>query len=159
MCIPHLFMDAKKQLPFQSIFRYHLCYWNLWQLLKSEVKPMGQASLQMFPAWKGCLPMSAAHGWFGAKPLQGFLSSRKGIEKGPLVYLWLGDTYIYLYMHAHTHIYTYIYVQGGSPPATRLRYLVCSVAAPRSQSPQLLALGYTSSCLPLCPCAPLSLWK
>lgn len=63
---------------------------------------MGQLSLQMSPARKGCLPMSAVNGWSGDKPLQGFLSPRKGIEKG-LEYLLLG--YIYIYVHTHTCIY------------------------------------------------------
>lgn len=149
MCISHLFMDAKQQLPFQSIFRYLLHCWNLWELLKSEVKPMGQMSLQMSPAQKGCLPTSAVHGWSVAKPLQGFLSTRKGTEKG-LEYLLLG----YIYICAHTHVYTYVW--GRSAPSSQVQTLS---SCPRSQSPQLLALGYTSSCLPLSPCAALSLCK
>lgn len=121
MCISHLFMDAKKQLPFQSIFRYLLHCWNLWELLKSEVKPMGQVSLQMSPAQKGCLPTSAVHGWSGDKPLQGFLSTRKGIEKG-LGYLLLG----YIYICVHT------YVRSRSAPSSQVQTLS---SCPRSQSP------------------------
>lgn len=145
MCISHLFMDAKQQLPFQSIFRYLLHCWNLWELLKSEVKPMGQVSLQMSPARKGCLPTSAVHGWSVAKPLQGFLSTRKGTEKG-LEYLLLG----YIYIYVHTHMYIHMY-EVDLPPAARFRHSAAAL------DPSLPSCWHWDIRVPACHWAPVLL--